>query len=468
MTQAAAQFTSSKNILDFYQPMQQVLGKGCYGTVEKGMDCLTGSPVAIKIQPRSPATKAEAFMASTLKAPHLVPYRDAFEEPVDTVSPKVFIVMDLVPQQSIASAYLKPKISLTLNDITCIAHQALEFLSDLFLKKIIYFDLKPENLIYRRSFNSLTVIDVGSARQIGSDHPVPITATPSYQAPEFILGRATGQSYDCWSLACTIYKLVTGASLFPTLNGLPKKDWNNFILQTIVQQIGKPTPAYLSSCKKAAVYFDEKIEFKNPLPVPQFKNWQVSIREAAHVKNWPSSKVDQLIDLMSKLLCYEKRATPGELLKHPFFASQAVVHLLHNPQKTGKMYIQRASAVSVSLVDLTPEHIASPDFVLNFDQPFSKCLHLPKDPEGKYIVILEKDGSGIAESCSFQDSNVLDIRRLQKTLADQNVSAPVPHLNPPVQVETAQRVPAVKRRLSFSPNEGEKLESPPLKKRKTE
>jgi len=81
-----------------------------------------------------------------------------------------------------------------------------------------------------------------------------------------------------------------------------------------------PTPAYLQTCKKAAVFFTNDMQFRQSLNVPKLEDWRIRVQTAADEKNWPMGKTDQLIDLMSKLLCYENRATADALLRrlYPF------------------------------------------------------------------------------------------------------------------------------------------------------
>jgi serine/threonine protein kinase len=464
--------TNKDKVSDSYEFTGEVLGKGGFGLVQEGKDRKTGSPVAIKTQARSLLAQTEANMSKTLKVAHVVCCREIFEDTSEAVHSKVYIVMDLVPGKNIKEAFLKPACgkSLAFNDIVYITHQSLEFISELFRKRIVYFDFKPENLMYDEASHALTVVDLGGVRPPDFDTSIKFTTTANYRSPEFILKNNFGSTYDCWSLACTIYKIVTTRELFFIPTGVPSYRTNNYLLQAIVKQLGKPTPAYLSSCEKAQVYFEMDMEFKRDLDLSEPKKWDDTIREVAADKKWPSGEVDQLINLMSRLLCYENRATAEELLTHPLFSKQQVVHLVHDRQKTGKMFIQRASTIPVTLRSLTVEHILPHDFVIEFHQPIPKCLHLPKDPEGKYVVILEKDGNGVAESFFFRDSNVLDIRALQKrmgageiTVSSSSSSLP----SDPMQISTPPLVSKAKRRLSFSEEENA-TESSSFKKPKTE
>lgn len=463
---------NKEEVFDAYDLTGEILGKGGFGLVHAGKDRKTGSPVAIKTQARSLLARVEGMISKTLKASHVVCCRAVYEDPTEAVHSKVYIVMDLVQGRNIKEAFLKSAdgSSLALTDVVSITHQALEFLSDLIRKKTVYFDLKPENMIYNPASHALTILDLGAVRDPSFDSSLKFTTTPGYRSPEFILKKNFGSTYDCWSLGCTIFKIVTGRDLFFIPASTPSHRINNYLLQAIVKQLGMPTSAYLRGCEKGQAYFETDMKFKRDLDLPETKKWDVSIREVAFAKNWPSEEVDQLIGLMRRLICYENRATAAELLQHPLFNKETVVQLVHDRQKVGKMFVQRASTIPVTLRNLTFDHISPPDFVLEFDKPVPTCLHIPKDPEGKYIVVLEKDGEGVAEGFFFRDSHILDIRNLQqrfsgveKKVASSSSSLPAQ----PLQSAPPAREPKAKRRLSFSEEE-KATESSSSKKPKTD
>ena len=83
---------------------------------------------------------------------------------------------------------------------------ALEYLHE---KKIIYRDIKPENIMILYNTGYLKLIDFGTSKII-VDRTSTIIGTPYYMAPEIILGQGYSFQVDYWSLAICMYEFVCG------------------------------------------------------------------------------------------------------------------------------------------------------------------------------------------------------------------------------------------------------------------
>lgn len=82
---------------------------------------------------------------------------------------------------------------------------ALEHLHE---RKIVYRDLKPENVMVNgQGYPKL--IDFGSAR-ILHGHTYTLLGTPHYMAPEVITGKGYGVAADCWGLGVMLFELGYG------------------------------------------------------------------------------------------------------------------------------------------------------------------------------------------------------------------------------------------------------------------
>lgn len=79
-------------------------------------------------------------------------------------------------------------------------------------RKIIYRDIKPENIIVCDN-GYLKLIDFGTAKEI-EERTSTILGTPHYMAPEVILGEGYTFSYDFWSCAICMYEFVGGGVPF--------------------------------------------------------------------------------------------------------------------------------------------------------------------------------------------------------------------------------------------------------------
>jgi len=76
---------------------------------------------------------------------------------------------------------------------------------------ILYRDLKPSNIMVRKTDGKVMLVDFGIARAISQETPTPQTrvGTPNYAAPEQFKGQNEQRS-DLYSLAATMHHLITG------------------------------------------------------------------------------------------------------------------------------------------------------------------------------------------------------------------------------------------------------------------
>jgi len=86
------------------------------------------------------------------------------------------------------------------------------------LPPVIYRDLKPSNIMIRKSDNKAVVIDFGIARTIQTEEQIAKTKTAigtvGYMSPEQYRGKPVPQS-DIYSLGATMYHLLTGKQPIP-------------------------------------------------------------------------------------------------------------------------------------------------------------------------------------------------------------------------------------------------------------
>jgi cGMP-dependent protein kinase len=79
-------------------------------------------------------------------------------------------------------------------------------------RKIIYRDIKPENIIIKEN-GYLKLIDFGTAKEI-EDRTKTIIGTPHYMAPEIIMGGGYSFQVDYWSISICMYEFMCGGVPF--------------------------------------------------------------------------------------------------------------------------------------------------------------------------------------------------------------------------------------------------------------
>ena len=199
------------------------LSAGAMGAVYKAHRTEDGTPVAIKrlLDTRHVARfEIEARLLSTLKHPGVVNVVDYF-----THDTGVFLVMEMVKGKDLG-VVLKESGNPGLPVDTAIeyARQACEALQYVHDQQIVHRDIKPANLIDAPDPAGVVLVDFGVARQIGDEEQVDAgtvgIGTPRYMAPEVFAGGTVSARSDVFSLAATLWTLITGK---PPVYGDPTK-----------------------------------------------------------------------------------------------------------------------------------------------------------------------------------------------------------------------------------------------------
>jgi putative methionine-R-sulfoxide reductase with GAF domain len=199
------------------------LSAGAMGAVYRAHRTEDGNPVAIKrlLDTRHIARfEIEARLLSTLKHPGVVNVMDYF-----TTDAGVFLVMDMVKGKDLG-VVLKEQGNPGLPvehaiEYTRQACEALQYVHD---QQIVHRDIKPANLIDAPDPTGVVLVDFGVARQIGEEEQVDAgtvgIGTPRYMAPEVFAGGTVSARSDVFSLAATLWTLITGK---PPVYGDPTK-----------------------------------------------------------------------------------------------------------------------------------------------------------------------------------------------------------------------------------------------------
>ncbi len=101
-----------------------------------------------------------------------------------------------------------------------IVRDCLEALAALHRQGIVHGDIKPANIMLKRSGRA-KIIDIGSAYEL-DDPPATLACTPAYAAPEILDGGTSTPVSDLASLGYVTVELLSGRALFSGAKHLPE------------------------------------------------------------------------------------------------------------------------------------------------------------------------------------------------------------------------------------------------------
>ena len=210
----------SKYCVDDFQIIR-VLGKGAFGKVMlvKAKDSQT--IYAMKSLSKQQLleknevvhTQTERKALESTHHPFLVHLRYAFQSPA-----KLYLVMDYCNGGELFY-HLKQSGRFPEERAKLYAAEICSAIHHLHTLKIIYRDLKPENVLLD-SEGHIRITDFGLAKdamELG-DETHTFCGTPDYLAPEIIKGAGHGRGVDWWSLGTMIYEMLGGLPPFYSEN----------------------------------------------------------------------------------------------------------------------------------------------------------------------------------------------------------------------------------------------------------
>ncbi len=196
-----------------------IIGRGGYSIVYKGVHSALNLPVAIKMLRHNMALDQdflrgfyeEANTIAGLDHENIVRIYD-IEERYKTV----FIIMELIEGESLKDLLnhlkiISPRLTITFLLQICsgldYAHQ----------RGIVHRDINPTNIMVKKRYDRLKIIDFGLTCAIGTEDYNSL-GTLFYRAPEQIKGDPVGPYTDIYALGITAYEMATGRRPFPEEN----------------------------------------------------------------------------------------------------------------------------------------------------------------------------------------------------------------------------------------------------------
>ncbi|EFJ27148.1 hypothetical protein SELMODRAFT_95819 [Selaginella moellendorffii] len=215
---------------------------------------------------------------------------------------------------------------INLKTICVYAHQLMVALQHLAHCGIFHCDIKPDNIMVTKSRRSIKLCDFGVAMFARDQTPsaeTPYLVSPSYRAPEIILGVAPySHQIDMWSAGCCLYELYTGKFLFPVAT-------NNGLLKQQMELKGAFPKAMLKKGAFTGMHFNENFEFRQLDPVTKLEtlrsmaSFNVKTSCLSDLTGEDGALMSRFKNLLERMLTLDpsKRITPDEALKHPFLKS---------------------------------------------------------------------------------------------------------------------------------------------------
>jgi eukaryotic-like serine/threonine-protein kinase len=187
------------------------------GVVYRALDPVLKRRVAIKVMSDAFAQNddlrerflREAQAAGSLQHPNVITIYDFGE-----VDGHLYIAMEFVEGQDVAEL-LAHQVPLTLANKLDIAIGVLQGLAFAHKRGIVHRDVKPANIRVDVDGNA-RIMDFGVAHLASSEmtRTGVMVGTPSYMAPEQIVGGKVGPETDLFSVGAVLYELLTGTRPF--------------------------------------------------------------------------------------------------------------------------------------------------------------------------------------------------------------------------------------------------------------
>jgi len=202
--------------------LERELGRGAMAVVYLATDSKLGRAVAIKalslseefegdaLEEAEQRFAREAEAAARLSHPNIVTVYETGND-----HGLAYIAMDYAGGESLEE-YTPPENLLPVSEVLDVGAQVAEALDYAHQRDVVHRDIKPSNIIYDRARSTVKVTDFGIARLTDDSRTRTgiVMGTPLYMSPEQAVGERVDGRSDLFSLAVTLYQLLTGRPPF--------------------------------------------------------------------------------------------------------------------------------------------------------------------------------------------------------------------------------------------------------------
>jgi tRNA A-37 threonylcarbamoyl transferase component Bud32/Ca2+-binding EF-hand superfamily protein len=208
------------------------IGSGAYSTVNECINKKNGEMFAVKIIDKKifdldrihkETLKNEIGIMKLVSHPYIINMHAIHENQTH-----IFIVEELINDGDLFN-FIVGKPVFKESQLVILLKQLLEAIAYLHEFGIVHCDIKPENILYNHTLNTIKLIDFGFSQMLLSNQKLDNTSgTISYVAPEMLQHSGYSVESDLWSVGVIAYLLIYGRLPFDNNNN--DNDNNNDII----------------------------------------------------------------------------------------------------------------------------------------------------------------------------------------------------------------------------------------------
>ena len=213
------------------------LGAGGMGTVYEAEETATGRHVALKLIAAEFATSHEAlerFRREGRLASGIAHPRCVFVVAADEEAGRPYIVMELMPGATLKDV-VEQRGALPLQEAVAKILDVIDGLREAHRLGVVHRDVKPSNCFVEAD-GRVKIGDFGLSKSLALDGHLTRTGsfvgTPLFASPEQVRGEAVDHQSDVYSVAATLYCMLTGRAPFQSTDATI----------TLVRIVSDPTP----------------------------------------------------------------------------------------------------------------------------------------------------------------------------------------------------------------------------------